>query len=68
MFLAGFILHKRQDICFTKVSMFFGAGILPVANTEKVNRQDACSTRVSMFCGTGILPVANTEKLNLKMI
>jgi len=48
--------------------MFGGTGILPVANTEKLNRQDACSTKVSMFGGTGILPVANTEKLNLKLI
>ena len=68
MFLAGFILHYRQDICSTRVSMFGGTGILPVANTEKLNRQDACSTKVSMFGGTGILPVANTEKLNLKLI
>ncbi|WP_332982503.1 hypothetical protein [Microcoleus sp. A003_D6] len=51
-----------------EIQGFCGTGILPVANTEKLNRQDACSTRVSMFCGTGILPVANTEKLNLKLI
>jgi len=68
MLLAGFILNNRQDICCTKVSMFCGTGILPVANTEKLNRQDICFTKASIFCETGILPVANTEKLNLKLI
>jgi len=68
MFLAGFILINRQDAGSTRVSMFCGTGILPVANTEKLNRQDICFTKASMFCGTGILPVANTEKLNLKLI